>query len=173
MTINGANIGLWGYDVTTGQLSCSARTRRILGFAPGVEINLQLLRNICHPDDVASVSKLVESALVDTKPLDVECRIVRSDGDTRWVFLSACGEFNDSEQPLNLHGVVIDLTERINALERVRQQEVILKDQNLELEALYSCMPLGSAHMDRDLRFLRVNERLAAINGMAVEDHIG
>ena len=98
--INRAKSGLWGYDVTTGQLGCSERARHILGIAPGVEINLQLLRSICHPDDVASVSKFVESALVDTKPLNVEFRIVRSDGEIRWVFLSARGQFNDSGQLL-------------------------------------------------------------------------
>ncbi len=173
MRINSANIGLWGYNLATGQLSCSARAHHILGIAPGVEINLPLLHSICHPDDVGSVSKFFESALVDTKPLDLECRIVRSGGEIRSVFLSACGQFNDSQQPFNLHGVILDLTERNTAFEQLRQQEVLLKDKNLELEALYSCMPLGIAYMDRDLRFLRVNERLAAINGRSVEDHIG
>jgi PAS domain S-box-containing protein len=138
-----------------------------------VEINLQLLRSICHPDDVASVSKFVESALVDTKPLNVEFRIVRSDGEIRWVFLSARGQFNDSGQLLNIHGVIFDSTERNASFERLCQQEALLKDQNLELEALYSCMPLGIAYMDRDLRFLRVNERLAVMSGRSMEDHIG
>jgi PAS domain S-box-containing protein len=173
MAINRANIGLWGYDMMTGQLSCTARARRILGVAPGKEITPQLLRNICHPDDVRAVGKLVENSLFDPKPFDVECRVIRSDGEVRWVFISARGQFNDAGHPLNLHGVIIEVTERSTAFERLRQQEILLKDQNLELEALYSCMPLGIAHMDRDLRFLRVNERLAAINGRSVEDHIG
>ena len=173
MEINSANIGLWGYDMVTGQLSCSARARSILGIAPGVEINLQLLRNICHPDDVRSVGKLIDDALADTKPLDIECRIVRSDGEIRQVFVSASGRFNDPGEPLNLQGVIIDLSERNTNFEKLHQQEVLLKDKNVELEALYSCMPLGIAHMDRDLRFLRINERLAAINGRSVVDHIG
>ncbi len=173
MAINSANIGHWGYDMATGQLGCSAQACRILGIAPGVDIDLQLLRNICHPADVGSVTKLVESALVDASPLDIECRIVRSNGDVRRVFLSAHGQFNDSGEPLDLYGLIFDLTEQNTALERLRQQEILLKDQNLELEALYSCLPLGIAYMDRELRFLRVNERLAAMNGRSLEDHIG
>jgi len=173
VAINSANLGVWGYDVTTGQFGCSARARRILGVPPGVEIDFQLLQDVCHPDDVDAVRKSISKSIADTKPLDVECRVIRSDGEVRWVLISARGQFNDAGHPLNLHGVIFDVTERNTAFERSRQQEILLKDQNLELEALYSCMPLGIAHMDRDLRFLRVNERLAAINGRSVEDHIG
>ncbi|MGH2607894.1 MAG: PAS domain-containing protein, partial [Tepidiformaceae bacterium] len=42
-----------------------------------------------------------------------------------------------------------------------------------ELDAIYQGAPIGLAVMDRDLRFLRVNERLAQMNGLPVPDHIG
>ncbi|MCP3904647.1 MAG: PAS domain-containing protein [Planctomycetes bacterium] len=46
-------------------------------------------------------------------------------------------------------------------------------DRFAELEHLYRTAPVGLCLMDRDLRFLRINERLAAINGRVVEDHLG
>ncbi|HEY8876394.1 MAG TPA: PAS domain S-box protein [Roseateles sp.] len=42
-----------------------------------------------------------------------------------------------------------------------------------ELESIYQTAPIGLAVLDTDLRFLRVNERLAEMNGLLVEDHIG
>lgn len=42
-----------------------------------------------------------------------------------------------------------------------------------ELEARYRCAPVGLCVLDRDLRYVRVNDRLAAIDGVPVEDHIG
>ena len=42
-----------------------------------------------------------------------------------------------------------------------------------ELEQFYATAPLGLAMLDRDLRYLRVNARLAAINGVSIEEHIG
>ena len=40
-------------------------------------------------------------------------------------------------------------------------------------EALFEQSPLGIAVLDRELRYLRVNETLARMNGVPVEDHIG
>lgn len=48
------------------------------------------------------------------------------------------------------------------------------KDRALaKLESLLRASPAGIAFLDRDLRYLRVNEALAALNGVSVEQHIG
>ena len=45
--------------------------------------------------------------------------------------------------------------------------------QHLELQTLYRTAPIGLALVDCDLRFLRVNEKLAEIDGVPVGAHIG
>lgn len=42
-----------------------------------------------------------------------------------------------------------------------------------QLEALYQAVPVGLAFMDDELRYVRVNQKLADINGLSVEAHIG
>ena len=42
-----------------------------------------------------------------------------------------------------------------------------------ELESIYRTAPIGLGVPDTDLRFERVNERLAEMNGLPVEAHIG
>ena len=41
------------------------------------------------------------------------------------------------------------------------------------LDTLFAYGPLGFGFVDRQLRFARVNARLAAINGLPAEDHLG
>jgi PAS domain S-box-containing protein len=41
------------------------------------------------------------------------------------------------------------------------------------LDSLFDSSPLGVAIFDRELRYIRVNEALAAMNGLPVADHIG
>jgi PAS domain S-box-containing protein len=41
------------------------------------------------------------------------------------------------------------------------------------LDALVQSAPAGVAFLDRDLRYVKVNEALARLNGLSVEDHIG
>lgn len=43
----------------------------------------------------------------------------------------------------------------------------------LEIEAIYASAPVGLAVIDRDMRYLRINEWLARVNGLPVEAHIG
>ncbi|HEY1230673.1 MAG TPA: PAS domain-containing protein, partial [Ramlibacter sp.] len=43
----------------------------------------------------------------------------------------------------------------------------------MELSSIYDTAPIGLAVLDTSLRYLRINKRLAAINGRSVEDHIG
>src|SRR3954451_8708444 len=42
-----------------------------------------------------------------------------------------------------------------------------------ELRALYSALPVGVAFLGPDLRYQRVNETLAQLNGRSVEAHVG
>ncbi|HEX6505321.1 MAG TPA: PAS domain S-box protein [Terriglobales bacterium] len=42
-----------------------------------------------------------------------------------------------------------------------------------EIEAIYATAPVGLGLVDRNFRYLRVNERLATINGLSVAEHLG
>jgi len=42
-----------------------------------------------------------------------------------------------------------------------------------ELELLYRTVPVGLCLVDRDLRFIHINEMLASINGKSKEEHVG
>lgn len=45
--------------------------------------------------------------------------------------------------------------------------------QLAELDAIYRAAPVGLAALDRSLRYVRVNELLARMNGRTVEEHVG
>jgi PAS domain S-box-containing protein len=48
------------------------------------------------------------------------------------------------------------------------------KEESLALlDALFKGAPIGHAYFDRELRFMRVNERLAEMNGLPASEHIG
>ncbi len=51
--------------------------------------------------------------------------------------------------------------------------ETTAPNQLAEIEAVYNAVPVGLCVFDRELRYVRINERLAAINGLPAADHIG
>ena len=56
---------------------------------------------------------------------------------------------------------------RITAAEREKRESLAL------LDALFESAPVGLGYFDRELRYVRVNEKLAEINGLPVEEHLG
>jgi PAS domain S-box-containing protein len=55
----------------------------------------------------------------------------------------------------------------LKAAEREKTESLAL------LDALFHAAPIGLGYWDRDLRFVRVNEKLAEINGVPLEEHPG
>lgn len=66
-------------------------------------------------------------------------------------------------------GVVMTFV-NINELKKVQQQ---LHQANALLENLYVTSPVGLSLHDQNLRYLRVNQTLADINGISIPQHIG
>lgn len=56
---------------------------------------------------------------------------------------------------------------------QLKQANDAARQQLAELEAIYATAPIGLYFIDTDLRYLRVNEHLAQVNGVSVQSHIG
>jgi PAS domain S-box-containing protein len=66
-----------------------------------------------------------------------------------------------------------DVTDWERQQAALRQSEEEAQVRLAEIEAVYRSAPVGLCVIDPELRFLRVNERLAEINGLPVEAHLG
>ena len=66
-------------------------------------------------------------------------------------------------------GVVVTFV-KVDELKRTQEK---LRGANSLLENLYSTSPAGLSLHDSNLRYLRLNQALAEINGLSVEEHIG
>ena len=66
-------------------------------------------------------------------------------------------------------GVVVTFI-NIEELKRVQKE---LHRANSLLENLYTTSPIGLSLHDRDLKYLRINQTLADVNGFAIEEHLG
>ena len=70
-------------------------------------------------------------------------------------------------------GVFRDISRRTRAEKALRASEERARRQLNEIEAIYDFAPIGLCVLDRQLRYVRINRRLAEINGLPVAEHIG
>lgn len=90
---------------------------------------------------------------------------VNGEGSQRY-WLNVKFPMRDAQGQRFVAGIGLDITDRRRAEEEARQR---LR----EIEDLYRNAPVGLCVLDRDLRWVRINERLAEINGIPAADHIG
>jgi PAS domain S-box-containing protein len=128
-----AHMGTWACNLVTRQIFHSSdENARLYGFDPnqGV-IPFERFYHTIYPEDEAAVRAKLESAIRIGKDYDVEFRIRRPDGSTR--FLRGVGHRNPSGEPGEYVGVTMDITERKRAeeeRERLRQLEADLSHIN-------------------------------------------
>ena len=104
------------------------------------------------------------------QPVDREVRIESSDE----TFLLRMKPYRTTDDRIDGYVLsFVDITARTRTEAVLEQNRRDLAEQYAELENLYDTTPVGLSLIDRDFRYIRINETLARINGMSVEDHIG
>lgn len=89
-----------------------------------------------------------------------------------WEFSSSPLGHTEDERRLVI-SIASDITQRKQIEMDLEASRTQLQQQLVEIETIYRSAPIGLNVLDPDLRFLRINERLAEINGYSVEEHIG
>lgn len=106
-------VGLWDWNVETGNLYWSDEHYRMEGHEPGEIVpNYELWAERVHPDDREKSQTQIEEAKQSGQDYVNEYRICRPDGEVVWV--TARGRFLYDEQgkPVRMLGAMIDITQR-------------------------------------------------------------
>lgn len=108
-----AGLGSWEWDLRTGEVWWSDEAYRICGFKPHqLAPTLETVVELMHPDDRHLFTETIESAASTDNTQDFEHRIVRPDGEVRWVHRQGKIARGCSGEALRVMGTVHDITER-------------------------------------------------------------
>ncbi|HSE84952.1 MAG TPA: PAS domain S-box protein [Candidatus Binatia bacterium] len=122
-----ANAGSFERDLITGETTWSASQEKLYGLAPGSFGGRHKdWAQWVHPDDIAAVEGAVRHAVETKSPLNLEFRIVRPDGEMRWLASQARVFVDEQGNPRRLLGVNIDITERKRAQQALAEQARLL-----------------------------------------------
>jgi PAS domain S-box-containing protein len=118
-----------------------------------------------HPDDRDWAVKAKAQAVAKREDHTMEFRMIAADGRVVWlrdiVTVSATGD-----NSVRLRAVMVDITDL-----KILENEVLAREE--WLNAFFTATPAGLVMVDDELRFVRINETMARINGLPVADHLG
>jgi two-component system, cell cycle sensor histidine kinase and response regulator CckA len=114
--LEAGRMGVWDWDLATGEVRWSATVEPLYGMAPGTfGGTYEAFLEHVHPEDRARVTETVGRALAQGGDYDIEHRIVKPDGGERWLHGSGRAFCDEGGKVVRLTGVVFDVTERRSA----------------------------------------------------------
>jgi diguanylate cyclase (GGDEF)-like protein/PAS domain S-box-containing protein len=117
-----AHLGSWTHDLTTGAFAWSDELFAICGRSPtDAPPAPPTLRRYVHPDDRLALETAIELAREERLPFAIETRLIRDDGNERWVQHRGKIDF-DAHGAVRIIGTVQDVTGRKRAEENVAYQ---------------------------------------------------
>lgn len=152
-------IGIWSWDFSTGMQTADAHAREIMGLPKSVPITTEMVLQIIHPDDRERIDQAVHKAMVEHGVYEAEFRVVRPNGEIRWVYARGHGTYDRDNRPLYLTGMVTDITER-------KQKELLnstLTSINLTIRSGVGFDTIVQTAMEEGIKALHVDVGLVSL----------
>jgi PAS domain S-box-containing protein len=161
-----AHLGHWERDLDTGRVRWSEETYRIFGIPPDQSIvEMDQAVSLIHPEDQETVKQAVAKAVSGGPRYDIEYRVIRPNGDVRFVHSQGDILKDESGQARRMFGTAQDITERKHVEEARWQAEekyrVIFENA---IEGIFQTTPEG--------KYLSANPALARMYGYDSADEL-
>ena len=122
--------------------------------------------NALAPEDREAAAAAWRHALQSDQPYAVEYRIIRPDGEVRWIHAQTVAIRSDTNEVTGYVGTVQDITER-------KQVEKTLRENEERFRRLSASSPVGIFQTDIEGACEYTNPRWQQITGLTLEESLG
>src|SRR6266480_679976 len=110
-----ADLAFWTINFERKESWMSDKGRALFIFGPDEPLSRELFLSRVHPEDRKIVDKAIDRARASSQTFEFEYRLLRPDGETRWLISRGRYGHNDRGGVRELSGVAIDVTAQVNA----------------------------------------------------------
>jgi PAS domain S-box-containing protein len=115
LALDAGAMGAWQWDIRSGQAHWLYGMDALHGLAPEQLQRSRTLKGylaLVHPEDREEVRRSMREALLNVSDFHAEYRVLRADGQIRWIEASARILFDENGEPTQFSGVCTDISSR-------------------------------------------------------------
>lgn len=122
LAVAASKVGLWDWDLATNEVFFSPEWKSMLGYASAeIPNRFSEWEDRVHPDDLSTMMPRIRDFIAQSDfDYSVEFRMRHKDGSYRWILAQARIFRDATGKPVNVMGCHIDITERKQAEEQIR-----------------------------------------------------
>ncbi|WP_045227099.1 PAS domain S-box protein [Methyloterricola oryzae] len=165
LALKAARMGVWERNLRQERLIWSPECHEIFD-ASSFRGEFDGFERMIVPADAGRVAESVRRAVETGSDYSEEYRILRGDGELRWVVSMGRPEYDEQGQPLRVVGIVRDITER-------KQRELALRESEKRLRDIVDSMPGLVYIKDLEGRYLLLNRGCGDVLGIDPESGEG
>lgn len=167
LALDAACMGFWDWDLQTGLVTLSKNHEQLFGITLDTyDGTNESFLNIIHPEDRDRVSFGDRQAIDTGKRCDIEYRVILPDGSIRWIDSKGQAYYDETDKPLRLTGVNLDITARKHA-------QLDLNAHHHFLQTVIDTNPNLIFVKDLESRYVMVNQAFANFYGLPIEHLVG
>ena len=117
---NISKMGAYEWDILNNEFILSVEGQRIYGVKKN-KLPFEDIMGVVYPDDVQQVRRTLDESLKTFKPYDLEHRIIRSDGEIRYIHTRGRVLLDEEGKSTKMYGVTEDITERRHTEEQIKR----------------------------------------------------
>ncbi len=162
LALNSAKMATWEYYVKDDRYNTSSNHYELFGYHKNVKLNLEMIFDRIHPDDLDHFKKRAEQTLEKGVDFDIKYRIILPNGDLKWLWTR--GEAAQGEgEVTTVSGVTIDITES-----KELEQELDIEKERLN--KLFERIPVLINVFDEEQNLISINKYHEQVLGWTEED---
>ncbi len=155
IALDGANDGLWDWDILKDEVFYSNRWKEIMGYQNDKKMDNKSiyawLNLIVDQDKNRVMSELERHLEGESEKFQVQHRIKAQNGEIKWVEVKGKAYFDESGRAVRMAGFTTDITELKNTEIRLQESEALFR-------LFMDNLPGGAFIKDEEGRFVFANE---------------
>ena len=160
LAMDAGGVGTFDWDLRSGELVWDDPLMAMFGYTPAdFDGTITAFNQRLHPDDLPRVSEALRACIDLCGDFEAEYRVVRPDGETRWVQARGRALAGPDGTAVRLLGAAYDTTED--------------RTGDVRVARVLEAMPAGFYSLDPEWRFTHVNAEAERLLGRSREELLG